>query len=79
MSIIQIDGLELVSFEFFSERLPDTNSRNVEHLSRRGKFPPYIRVRERGRAYWRKDEVIAFCENVIAPLLARREANDDAG
>ena len=79
MNVIYIDGLELVSFEFFRDRLPDTNSRSIEHLSRRGKFPPYIRVRERGRAYWRKDEVIEYCDNVIAPLLIRREAEDDAG
>lgn len=78
MNTIQIDGLELVSFDFFSDRLPDTTSRNVEHLSRRGKFPPYIRVRERGRAYWRKDEVVAYCDSIIAPLLPVREAEDDA-
>jgi len=77
MSLILIDGLELVSFDFFSDRMPDTSSRNVEHLSRRGKFPPYIRVRERGRAYWRKDEVVAYCDNILAPLLSVREAEDD--
>lgn len=77
MNVIRIDGLELVSFEFFSDRLPDTNSRNVEHMSRRGKFPPYIRVRERGRAYWRKEDIVQYCDNVLAPLLSRREAEDD--
>ena len=70
----EIDGIELVTFDYFAHKLPDSSSRNVEHLSKKGKFPTYVRLSERGPARWRRDLVDEWFEKVLAPILAARAA-----
>jgi len=69
-----IDGVELVTFDYFAAKLPNSSSRNVEHLSRKGDFPPFVRLSPRGPAHWPRTLVEAWFEKLLAPVLAAREA-----
>jgi len=70
-----IDGVTLVEFADFAHRLGGgTCSRNVEHLSRKGRFPPGTRLSPRGPYLYSQEAVEAWFTDVLAPVLANRES-----
>lgn len=68
-----VDGVTLVEFADFADRLPGSCSRNVEYLSRKGRFPPGIRLSPRGPFLYSKAAVEAWFTDVLAPVLANLE------
>lgn len=69
-----VDGVTLVEFADFAHRLGgSTCSRNVEYLSRKGRFPPGTRLSPRGPFLYSLEAVEAWFTNVLAPVLAKRD------
>jgi hypothetical protein len=73
--IYEIDGVELVTFDYFASKLPDTTSRSIEHASKKGAFPNFVRLTTRGPALWRRDLVSAWLACRLAPVLGDTEVS----
>ena len=72
MSIV-VDGVTLVEFDDFAARLGGgTCARNVEYLSKKGRFPAGTRLSPKGPFLYAKSAVDAWFEEVLAPVLAKR-------